>query len=399
MPGCFAALQAGYFVCCSRGFDYRSFYAIGIIERGMCRIKCYDGRKRKKAYFNVVLWSIGRGSEESGGDMDTGRKYALGEDGRFDELYLMLNCIEKIKYYILRPVLGEKCWKLFLDDINMEFDDEKRLFRVASFGMGKEFFQVDRYEIQEPKQFEQIDLLLKEHEIIGIQTRFELLEPYTWEEADGPHTGHIMPVVGKDNNYYYFVEHNEIVDEEKIKRFGANREICMLPVREMERALRELCALYVFKVRRENLNFNHQDRINRMLEKIAARYRGLEQCNTENRKSFYGEKALQKMLYRLEYDTEECWEQAFLSHWDTHLMMARRIILLRNLEMCEGVKGKEELQECLRASIEAWNKMKMVLIKNNVKRLEGVQERMARLMRNIICKEKELFCCFEYGRK
>lgn len=317
--------------------------------------------------------------------MNTDRLYYSEPDNDSNKLFGLLNCTEKIKYYILRDYVGTDRWGYFCKDINLQFDYEQRSFTVGEIFLGEDIFDVKIIKPDQDERLCTIEKLLVENGIVGVQTRFELLDCYIWQPEDGSHTGHVMAIINQDNEYFYFVESLEILEKSVLTKIYYNQDVRKISKREIEKALQYFCNIYIFSLNECLLNkFNIKNRINYMLRKCVKRYYKSPILG-------FGKRAYLEMLSSMKQQFNEIWKENFNTHWYAHLMLSRRRILYRNMEKNNMFERAEKLRKALNDSITAWDKFKILIMKNNEKEVDEFRERCISCFEKIIIKDDILF--------
>lgn len=317
--------------------------------------------------------------------MNTDRLYFSELDNESNKLFDMLNCVEKIKYYILRDYVGTDRWGYFCGDINLQFNYERCSFTVGDIFMGEDIFDVKLIKPDQHERLCTIEKLLIENGIVGVQTRFELLDCFIWQPEDGPHTGHVMAIINQDDEYFYFVESLEILERSVQTKIYYNQDVRKISKREIEKALQYFCNIYVFSLNECLLSkYNTKNRINDLLRECVEKY---------YMSSIYGvgKKAYVEMLISMKQQFNERWKENFNTHWYAHLMLSRRRILYRNMEKNNMFERAEKLRMALGDSITAWNEFKMLIMKNNKTEIDKFRERCISCYENIIIKDDILF--------
>lgn len=275
--------------------------------------------------------------------------YHVYRNGKFDPFCYLLNCYDQVCYFQFRKVSNFSRWIYFCDDINLEIKVDN-IFVSRSL-VNKEYQKVGKWTIKE-NHFEKIHELLKEKDTLMLRTAFNYVPNYVWwkEGQDHIHSSHLTYVIGEDNDVYYVVDSPWVFLDVKTIRMENNPSIVKILKGNFNKAFQECCE--VFTIELENLPTKKSEEfpfLKRILEKIVQNY------FSQNDTSIMGRKAIQYLAEKCSLREEKIFDASFMYH----LLVARRLLLKRGIEICSGyINNYDTLMNYLDRSIEYWTQLK-----------------------------------------
>lgn len=318
--------------------------------------------------------------------------YSLDSNGNFTELYLLLGCQEKIEYFIARQHLGMDCWALFCEDINILYYKQNNFFCAWNLYNKNPFFRTTSKKIHFPTEQGYIEYALKKNHIIGLKTRFDLIDEYIWSSENKPHTGHIVGIVGKNNTHFFIVDSSEILNLPICQYKTSSKEIIQIPIEHMQKALNELCIVYEYTFLLDKVSSGIN--LYKILKKIYSRYILSPRAFTHIYQTYRGVAAYKEMVTDLK-QRNGLWEQPFESHWYAHIISARRKILLHTLLPYTNLCKNVHLYDCLNNSIQLWETLKLLIMKNNISPIPNFFEKIINIFEKIYIQDWYLFQAIE----
>lgn len=318
--------------------------------------------------------------------------YSLDSNGKPTELYPLLGCQEKIEYLIARQYLGGACWAIFCEDINILYYKQSNLFCSWNLYDRNPFFRITSKKIHFSKEQEYIDCALRRNHIIGLKTRFDLIDEYIWRSEDGPHTGHTVAIVGKNNTHYFIIDSSEILNLPICQQKTSSKEIVQIPIEHMQKALNELCIVYEYTFLTDKVSTGIN--IYNILKKIYSRYISSQITITQAHPIYWGAAAYKEMFTDLK-QKKGSWVLPFETHWYAHIISARRKILLNTLLLYTDFCSNVPLYNYLNNSIHLWENLKSLIMKNNIRPIPNFFAKVINMFERIYTQDWYLFQAIE----
>lgn len=307
------------------------------------------------------------------------QSYHYDEDGEIDEFCTLLDCAEQILYFALKEYKEEykvDYKKFFCQDINLRLEETQKisLHFNKDYGDDNPFFIEKKIEVDQENVFLKLKEEIDRGSLIVIRTMIDMLPHYEAYKPNiiGTRDGHFFLIVGYDENKFFYVDSPFMLKESCCIKLENNKAIGIVEEDVLAKAFAVLCEASTLSVQSEHLlDWNMEDRIELILNRIVENYYLEPQINTNNstnRQKYIGRSALERILeYSQSEQPVEVLSLILKDFYFTHLMLAKRKILrmcLMDEKKYSQCNTTEKLIGYIDQSIREWDKFKLVLVKN-----------------------------------
>ncbi|MGD1839217.1 MAG: hypothetical protein ACPKPY_14300 [Nitrososphaeraceae archaeon] len=324
------------------------------------------------------------------------RLHYINQFGELDPLCLAIDCWEQILFQALRDY--EIDYKFaFCDDINIKYytREDRCLICKSSLGLNSSLYNIETLSHNAYDIFNIINKTLDSNKFIAFKTMFDMIPAYTWYKKDslGNHNTHISTIIGYDENNYYITDSPLVLVKDRCDFHPQNQTIVKINQKIFNDSFSRYCELITIDINEYNITNIYK--LDELLYLIVENYYNPTMDNDGDIDIYYGRNALVKLYNSVSNQKFTYLKKHFFSnHFELHILYSRRLILKWCLEAhsCKYIKNIyfEKVIFYLNRSIEEWNTLKLITIKNNYSGVKNYRQLIKKYLKDIIIIEDQL---------